>query len=203
MVKLVKLEQRNKNNSCCCFPRVYLSTVHKEPLYYFYSYRSQVEKTDKSWSYPTSLLPSLKKSSERLEMFGRKSNSSFLTDPGPGHPSPIVSHTPAYDAYLFLPLKKPHTVGVKHLVIRSVIGWCVGNYWREGDQTFQCAEFQRQMGIDSLTQSICISLPCNSWLMLNSRRSHPAVNLMRAGYLPLTSLRVAVQRFIHRTKISR
>ena len=25
---------------------------------------------------------------------------------------------------------KPHTVGVKRLVIRSVIGWCVGNDWR-------------------------------------------------------------------------
>ena len=31
---------------------------------------------------------------------------------------------------LFLPLKKPHTVGVKRLEIRSVKGWCVGNYWK-------------------------------------------------------------------------
>ena len=30
----------------------------------------------------------------------------------------------------FLPLMKPDTVGVKRLVIRSIIGWCVGSYWR-------------------------------------------------------------------------
>ena len=35
---------------------------------------------------------------------------------------------------LFLPLKKPHTVGVKRLGIRSVIGWCMGNYWRRADR---------------------------------------------------------------------
>ena len=30
-----------------------------------------------------------------------------------------------------LPLKKPHTVGVKRLEIRSVIGWCMGKYWEK------------------------------------------------------------------------
>ena len=29
-----------------------------------------------------------------------------------------------------LPPKKPHTVGVKRLAIRSVIGWLLGNFWR-------------------------------------------------------------------------
>ena len=39
-------------------------------------------------------------------------------------------------------------------------------------KTFQCA-VPRQMGIDTFTQYLRISLPCDSWLLLNSRRSHP------------------------------
>ena len=40
-------------------------------------------------------------------------------------------HTQEYtDIYMKDITKKPHTVGVKRLEIRSVIGWCAGNYWK-------------------------------------------------------------------------
>ena len=39
-------------------------------------------------------------------------------------------------------------------------------------KTLQCAGL-RQMGIGSFTQYFRISLRCDGWLLLNSRRSHP------------------------------
>ena len=45
----------------------------------------------------------------------------------------------------------------------------------ESYQNFSVCWIPRKMGIDSFTQYLCISLPCDSWLLLNSRCSHSLI----------------------------